>query len=114
MKASAALLAVALGFAILPPLHAAEGHGSHSHDHGPAAATAGARSAGTVRKVDAAAGKLTIQHGPLENLGMPPMTMVFVAADPALLDGVKSGDKVRFVAEKVGGTFTVTVLEVQP
>ena len=67
---------------------------------------------GTVKKVDKAAGKLTISHGPLEHLDMPPMTMVFRAADPAMLDEVKAGDRIRFAAERVGGAFTVTALEV--
>lgn len=115
MKANAAAFVALLGIAALGPVHAADSHGDHGHDqgHGDMMATNDAYSEGVVRKIDAAAGKLTIKHGPLENLGMPPMTMVFTAADPALLDGVKAGDKVRFVAEKVGGTFTVNKLEVQ-
>jgi Cu(I)/Ag(I) efflux system periplasmic protein CusF len=71
----------------------------------------GALSDGEVRKVDKDAKKITIKHGPLANLDMPPMTMVFQVKDPALLDQVKAGDKVRFQAEKVGGAFTVTKIE---
>jgi Cu/Ag efflux protein CusF len=69
-----------------------------------------ALSEGEVKKVDKEAGKLTIKHGPLENLGMPAMTMVFRVADPAMLDEVAPGDKVTFLAEKVGGLLTVTEL----
>ncbi len=76
------------------------------HDHG-----AGATSEGEVRKVDKDAKKITIKHGPLENLEMPAMTMVFQVKDPAMLDRVKAGDKVKFTAEKVGGAFTVTRIE---
>lgn len=67
-----------------------------------------------VRKVDKAAGKITLRHGEIRNLDMPPMTMVFTAKDPALLDKVKAGDKVRFTAENDGGTFVVTAIEAQP
>ena len=69
-----------------------------------------ALSEGEVKKVDKDAGKLTIKHGPLANLGMPAMTMVFHVGDPAMLDQVAPGDKITFLAEKVGGFLTVTEL----
>lgn len=67
---------------------------------------------GEVRKVDKEAKKITIKHGEIKNLEMPGMTMVFQVKDVALLDGVKVGDKVKFVAEKSGGTLVVT--DIQP
>ena len=67
--------------------------------------------AGEVRKVDKEAAKVTIRHGPLTNLGMPAMTMVFRVADPAMLDQMKDGDKINFLADKVNGAFTVIRLE---
>ena len=66
---------------------------------------------GEVRKVDKETGKITLKHGPIENLEMPAMTMVFQVKDEAVLDTVKPGDKVRFAAEKVKGNFTVTRIE---
>jgi Cu(I)/Ag(I) efflux system periplasmic protein CusF len=54
---------------------------------------------GTVEKVDAAQGKITIDHGPIPNLDMDAMTMVFRAPDPAMLKQVKAGDKVQFTAD---------------
>lgn len=63
---------------------------------------------GEIRKVDKAQGKVTLAHEPIESLGMPKMTMVFRVADPAMLDQVKPGDKVRFAADKVDGKYTVT------
>lgn len=67
---------------------------------------------GTVTKIDAAAGKITLKHGPIKKLDMDEgMTMVFRAADPAMLKAVKAGDKVRFDADKVNGQFTVTKIE---
>ncbi|HDR9085024.1 TPA: copper-binding protein [Burkholderia vietnamiensis] len=68
---------------------------------------------GEIRKVDLAAGKLTIKHGPLENLGMEAMTMVFKVKDPAMLSQVKVGDKIDFVAEEVNGALTVVKLQKQ-
>jgi Cu/Ag efflux protein CusF len=65
-----------------------------------------------VRKVDKAAGKLTLKHGEIKSLDMPPMTMVFQLKDPALLDRVKAGDKVRFVAQKIDAAYVIT--EIQP
>jgi Cu(I)/Ag(I) efflux system protein CusF len=76
-----------------------------------ASATQDSMSDGEVKKVDKEAGKLTIKHGELKNLGMPGMTMVFKVKDPALLEKVKPGDKIRFVADKVGGALTVTSLQ---
>ncbi|HEV7815033.1 MAG TPA: copper-binding protein [Janthinobacterium sp.] len=70
-----------------------------------------AMSEGEIKKVDTDAGKLTIKHGELKNLGMPGMTMVFKVQDPAMLAQVKQGEKVRFVAEKVAGALTVTAIE---
>jgi Cu/Ag efflux protein CusF len=64
-----------------------------------------------VRKVDLSAGKITLKHGEIKNLEMPPMTMVFQVPNPALLGGIKTGDKVRFTADKVNGAYTVLTLE---
>ena len=66
---------------------------------------------GEVRKVDAKAGQVTLKHGTIENIGMPPMTMSFPVKDPAMLKGIKAGDKVEFKAEKVGEAFTVVELK---
>jgi Cu/Ag efflux protein CusF len=66
---------------------------------------------GEVRKVDKAANKVTLKHGPIPNIDMPAMTMVFQVKDPKMLDQVKTGDKIRFTAEKIGGQYTVTTVE---
>ncbi len=67
---------------------------------------------GEVRKIDKETKKITIKHGEIKNLDMPGMTMVFQVKDVALLDPVKVGDKVKFVAEKAGGAIVVT--DIQP
>lgn len=62
---------------------------------------------GVVKKVNLDQGKVTISHGPLVNLDMPAMTMVFRVADPQMLETVKAGDNIKFIAEKANGAFTV-------
>ena len=76
-----------------------------------ATASTAAMADGEVRKVDLDNKKLTLRHGEIKNLDMPPMTMVFHVKDAAMLAKVKAGDKVRFTAEKVEGAFTVTSIE---
>jgi Cu/Ag efflux protein CusF len=67
---------------------------------------------GQVTRIDPSAGKITIRHGPLKKFDMDDgMTMVFRAADPAMLKAVKAGDKVKFVPERINGQFTVTRIE---
>lgn len=66
---------------------------------------------GEVRKVDKDTKKITLKHGEIKNLGMPGMTMVFQVKDPAMLDTVKAGDKVKFTADKMNGALTVTAIE---
>jgi len=66
---------------------------------------------GEVRKIDKAAEKVTLRHGPIANLGMPAMTMVFKVADPRMLDALKEGDKIRFSADRLNGAITVTGIE---
>lgn len=70
-------------------------------------------SSGEVTKVDKTGGKLTIKHGPLRNLDMPGMTMAFKVGEPSMLERVKVGDKIEFVAENVGGALTVVRLDVK-
>jgi len=67
---------------------------------------------GEVRRVDKLAGKVTLRHGPIANLEMPSMSMVFRAKDKAMLERIKEGDRVRFKAENVQGAITLT--EIQP
>lgn len=110
MKKLAPLLSL-LALSTLTPALAAGEHDTHHKADASAATAEAAQSEGTVKKVDKSAGKITISHGPLASLGMPPMTMVFRAADPAMLDQVKAGDKIRFTADKVDGAFTVMTLE---
>jgi Cu/Ag efflux protein CusF len=95
------------GFAVAPS------YAGYESDHA-ALQTAQAPSAladGEVRKVNKDTQKLTIKHGPIPSLDMPSMTMVYRVKDPAMLDQVKPGDKIKFSADKIGGAYTVTTLE---
>lgn len=69
---------------------------------------------GEVTKLDKAASRVTLRHGGIRSLDMPPMAMNFRVRDPHLLDGVAIGDKVRFAADKVDGHYTVTALVKAP
>jgi len=60
-----------------------------------------------VMKVDKSAGKVTLKHGPIKSLDMDAMTMVFRVADPAMLEGMKAGDRIEFEAGRVNGAITV-------
>jgi Cu(I)/Ag(I) efflux system periplasmic protein CusF len=67
---------------------------------------------GEVRKIDEAAGKITLRHGPIKSLGMDDaMTMVFRVKDPAMLKQVKVGDMVQFEAEQASSGYTVTKMQ---
>lgn len=66
---------------------------------------------GEVRKVDKDAKKITLKHGEIVSLGMPPMTMVFRVKDEAMLDKVKTGDRIWFSAADVNGAITITAIE---
>ena len=66
---------------------------------------------GRVLEVDAQAGEITIRHGYLPELSMDPMSMVFVVADPAMLQRVRKGDRVKFKPGLVGGRFAVMSIE---
>jgi Cu/Ag efflux protein CusF len=106
-------LAACAGLALAAPNASAQ-----MHDHGQLDAASAATqdapaalSVGEIRKVDKDAGTLTIKHGPLNNLNMSGMTMVFRVQDPAMLDKAKAGAPIRFRAERVNDALTVTKLE---
>ena len=68
---------------------------------------------GVISRIDEANGKVGIKHEAIANLKMPPMTMVFLLADPAQLQGLKVGDAVLFHAENPAGKLTVTAIQKQ-
>ena len=106
-------LIAALCIAMLTPLGALA---DDAHHKPATAAAAGADDLtdGEVRKIDLEAGKVTLKHADIKSLDMPAMTMVFAVKDKAMLDKLKTGDKVRFKAVNDGGKFTVTDIQPAP
>lgn len=110
-----AALLPASGFAQHAPGHA---HGAapetpatgaaHSH---PAPAAGEEWVDGEVRRVDREQNRMTIRHGEIRSLDMAPMTMVFDAANPAMLDGLSPGDRIRFRVIAEGGRYRLTAVE---
>lgn len=92
-----------------PALAADHDHKGHGAMHSPAAADS-QMVEGLVKKVDKAAGKITVSHGPLPN-GMPAMTMVFRLKEAAWVDQMKAGDKIRFKADQTNGAMTLVRFE---
>jgi len=105
------LVSICIAAAISQPVLANEAH--HPDKQAVTLAQAEPMTDGEIRKVDKEAKKITIRHAPIVNLDMPAMTMVFQVADPALLENIKAGDKVRFVADKVGSGYAVKKIEPQ-
>ncbi len=89
----------------------AQDHAHASHGTESAASATAELVDGEVKKIDKDAGKMTLRHGELKNLNMPPMSMVFRVKDPAMLDQVKTGDKVKFAADRVNGAVTIVELK---
>lgn len=104
-------VAVLLGIGITAPVLAQKASTDHSAHQSGVQVPSAALAEGEVRKVDKAARKLTIKHGPIQSLDMPAMTMVYRVKDPAMLDKLKAGDKVKFEAQHLGNTYTVTRIE---
>lgn len=107
------VLAFVSALALVTTAYAQSGasHDAHHSGDSPSAKPSEVLTEGEVRKVDKDSGKLTIKHGEIRNLEMPPMTMVFRVKDLAMLEQVKPGDKVRFEAQKVDGLLTVTRIQ---
>ena len=71
-------------------------------------------SEGEITRWDPRTLRLTLKHGEIKNLEMPPMTMVFRVADTSVVGDLKPGDKVRFRAEQISGTYHVQRIEKAP
>jgi Cu(I)/Ag(I) efflux system periplasmic protein CusF len=112
-----------LALGVATALAASQSAWAHNHQKAPGDTAAQAASSPAVaavkdmaeaeiRKIDMDTKKITLKHGEIKNLDMPPMTMVFQVADDKLLSAAKTGDKIKFTAEKIRGAYTVTAIEV--
>ncbi|WP_341910217.1 copper-binding protein [Polaromonas sp. YR568] len=114
--------AAAISLTVPLAAYASGDHGKMGMNHGKAAApvatattaaaTAPSMTDGEIRKIDKENNKITIKHGEIKHMDMPPMTMVFTAKDKAMLDKVKVGEKIQFVVVQDAGKMTVT--DIQP
>lgn len=116
MKSPKTILSMTLlGAAAMMPLAALAQTAAPAPAAAPAAmsgtAAVGDMTEAEVRKVDKDAKKITLKHGPIKNLDMPGMTMVFQVKDAALLDKFAVGDKILFTAEQQQGAYVVTGAE---
>ncbi len=116
---NAALCGALLALLVLATPATAQTAAGHDHAHTAAAPSAPAATElpwteAQVRRIDTAAGKVSLQHGEIKNLDMPPMTMVFQVRDPASLTGLAVGDPVRFTADRLLGVYTVLQIEKRP
>lgn len=68
---------------------------------------------GVVKKIDTPSQRVMLAHGPIANIGMGPMTMMFKVKEPAMLKKLKEGEKVRFRVEELGGDYTIVHIEVK-
>lgn len=103
--------AVLLAAILAAPVFAQKPSADHSAHSAGSQAYSATLADGEIRKVDKAAKKLTIKHGPIQSLDMPAMTMVYRVKDPKMLEQVKAGDKIKFTAEMVGDAYTVTSIQ---
>lgn len=106
----------AMAAIVAAPAFAGDDMAGMSMSGKPSAAKTSASAALTeaeVKNVDAVKGMVTLKHGALENVGMPPMTMAFKAKNAAMVKQVHEGDKVKVRVENVNGRLTIVKMEKQ-
>lgn len=114
VAASLLLLGTGTAWAQAPAAAASDSHSNH-HTEATAAPTPQAElSEGEITRWDPRTLRLTLKHGEIKNLEMPPMTMVFRVADASVVGDLKPGDKVRFRAEQISGAYHVQRIEKAP
>ena len=108
--------------ATLPTSEPLAQHSGHGHHHPTpsqpvtSAATPGSSTEwadGEVRRIDREQGRITLRHGEIRSLDMPPMTMVFQVSNPAMLESLAPGDRIRFQVIADGTRYRITALEKQ-
>jgi len=104
------ILAAVAAVMFAGPAFAQAGHDMSAMPGMSTAAPAGAQGAGVVKKIDAKAGTVTLQHGPIAALNWPAMTMAF-KADAALLKTVKVGQNVTFTVKTDGPAPEVVAIQ---
>jgi Cu/Ag efflux protein CusF len=111
MKNLKSLFFIALAVGALQTAYAVD-HASESKTDPVTSVASTDMTDGEVKKIDKSTNKITIKHSEIKNLDMPGMTMVFKVKDPAVLDTLNIGDKVKFRAEKIEGAITVISIQI--
>ena len=113
---AASLLVLGTGSALAqaPAAAAADSHSSHHPAAAASTAPQAELSEGEITRWDPRTLRLTLKHGEIKNLEMPPMTMVFRVADASVVGDLKPGDKVRFRAEQISGAYHVQRIDKAP
>lgn len=111
MKALITLTLILFAYLGSAAANAASDHAGHSMANQTMAAADMPMVDAQVKKVDKAAGKVSLAHGPLVNLSMPAMTMAFRVKDAGWLNQMKAGDRIRFMADEINGVMTVVHFE---
>ena len=114
LAASLLVLGTATALAQAPATAAADSHSSHHPASTASTAPQADSSEGEITRWDPRTLRLTLKHGEIKNLEMPPMTMVFRVADASVVGDLKPGDKVRFRAEQISGAYHVQRIEKAP
>ena len=114
VAASLLLLGTGTAWAQAPAAAASDSHSSHHTEATAAPAPQADLSEGEITRWDPRTLRVTLKHGEIKNLEMPPMTMVFRVADTSVVGDLKPGDKVRFRAEQISGTYHVQRIEKAP
>ncbi len=113
MKTTIALCIASLTLFVLPVTYANDLH--HASETGATTESTSSKlelTDGEVKKVDKGTKKITLKHGPIKNLEMPAMTMLFRVKEPAMLDQVQAGDKIQFHVERINGALVLTEIHV--
>ena len=114
VAASLLLLGTGTAWAQAPAAAASDSHSSHHTEATAAPAPQADLSEGEITRWDPRTLRVTLKHGEIKNLEMPPMTMVFRVADTSVVGDLKPGDKVRFRAEQISGAYHVQRIEKAP
>lgn len=106
-----ALLGAGAAYAVDHTVHVLENQKRMEAEAKPKATSQSELADGEIRKINKNTGKITVKHGEIKSVEMPPMTMVFGVADKAMLEGLKEGDKVKFNVKQEGSNYTVTEIK---
>ena len=109
LQRATTLITLSLASLLMAGTSMAQVHHGNGSSVSPAAVSSSTElTEGEVRRIDLDGQKVTLRHGEIKHLDMPPMTMVFHAGVPGMLDQLKVGDKIRFDVQERDGKMVLT------